>query len=214
MNKEDRGFVVGCIIGDGHLRERDSSVTLSMVHCSKQKDYLEWKVKKLSRILSNGKAAKIRKISNNGYDGYTWEKGHKYLRILYKWIYKNKVKTVSRYILNFLTAEAVAVWYMDDGSLSYKKRDGEIHAREFTLNTYLSVEENQVIVDYFKEVWGIEFKIVKSKNHYRLRCGGREGWKLIKLVKPYIIPCMLYKIDMKYKPNTKVEKDFNTFINS
>lgn len=214
MNKSERAFILGCVIGDGHLRKRDGNVSLSITHCAKQREYLEWKVLKLSSALNNGRVANIREVDNNGYVGFSWEKGHKYLRILYKWFYKNKTKSISRYLLNFLTEEAIAVWYMDDGSLSYKKRDGEIHAREFTLNTYLSLEENQIIVDYFKEAWSIEFKIVKSKNHYRLRCGGREGWKLIKLIKPYIVPCMLYKIDMQYKPDTKVNKDFNDYIYS
>lgn len=212
MDKKRRALVIGCVIGDGHIKIKDTSGTLCLCHGAKQEDYLRWKVEKLSRFFDNNKNANIRKINNNGYVGYVWEKGHKYFRILHKWIYKNKKKTISRRILNFLDAEAIAIWYMDDGSLSYKKRKDKIHAREFTLNTYLTLEENQIIIDYFSEVWGIKFKAVKSKNHYRLRCGGREGWKLIKLIKPFIIPSMQYKIDMKYIKNTKIANEFFDFI--
>lgn len=211
MNKDQRAFLIGCVIGDGHLRVRGSSATMSITHCAKQKEYLEWKVEKLSDILENRRTSVIRKINNSGYEGYSWEKGHKYLRILHKWMYKSGVKTLNPQILHYLNPEAIAIWYMDDGSLSFKKRDGEIHAREITLNTYLSKEENQIIIDYFFNYWGITFKIVKSKNSYRLRCGGREGWKLIKLIKPYIIPCMEYKIDMKYKAGNKIAKEFEEY---
>ena len=47
------------------------------------------------------------------------------------------------------------------------------------LNTGLNKEENQIIIDYFKDVWNISFSQVKNHNCYRLRCGKKEGEKLI-----------------------------------
>lgn len=38
---------------------------------------------------------------------------------------------------------------MDDGCLFAKKRNGKIHAWELYLNTYLTDEKNQIIIDYF-----------------------------------------------------------------
>lgn len=75
---------------------------------------------------------------------------------------------------------------MDDGGLSQKKRNGKVHANDLILNTHLSKEENQVIIDYFKEEWDIHFTQIKNKNRYRLRCGTREARKFISIVEPYI----------------------------
>ena len=41
---------------------------------------------------------------------------------------------------------------MDDGGLSQKKRNGVIYANELMLNTGLQKDDNQIIIDYFKEV--------------------------------------------------------------
>ena len=86
---------------------------------------------------------------------------------------------------------------MDDGSLCKKVRNGKIHAWDLYLNTYLTKEENQVIIDYFKEVHAISFGQVKNNGTYRLRCGTKEARKFIKLIEKHIIPSMKYKIEMK-----------------
>ena len=114
----------------------------------------------------------------------------------YKVIYPNNIKTISRNVLNYLNPQGIAIWYMDDGCLSAKKRNGKIHAYELILNTYISYEDNQIIVDYFKEVWNINFTITRDKGKSRIRCGTREARKFIEIVKPYIVPCMEYKINI------------------
>ena len=76
---------------------------------------------------------------------------------------------------------------MDDGSMSIKKIDGKPRGAEITLNTYLTTEENQVIIDFFQS----QFNINKSKGKYRLRMGKKEAMKFF----PMIIPSMRYKID-------------------
>ena len=64
------------------------------------------------------------------------------------------------------------------------------------ISTYTSIEENQIIVDYFKEVWGIEWKIARHKDKYFIY----RGWKSVDiekfmdLISPFIIPSMNYKL--------------------
>ena len=58
-------------------------------------------------------------------------------------------------------------------------------------------ENNQIIIDYFKEVWNISFyQFKEGKDTYSLCCGTQEGIKFIEIVKPYIESCpsMIYKI--------------------
>ncbi len=104
-------------------------------------------------------------------------------------------KIISRKFLNNLDDESIALWYMDDGSMSIKKRrNGKPHGIEVTLNTYLSTGENQIIIDYFLDVWDIRWGLNKSKNSYRLRMGKTEAKKMFKIINPYVIDSMKYKI--------------------
>lgn len=188
-----RSLLLGMIIGDGHLRKDSNCLTIT--HSQNQLEYLKYKKNMLENIL-NCKEIKIYKNTLNKYNTqcYSIYKYHKIFRILRKRLYVNNKKYLSFKILNHLDLEAIALWYMDDGSLSAKKRNGKIHAYELTLNTYLSKEENQIIINYFKEIWNINFGLNKSKNFYRLRMGTKEARKFSKMIENYIIPCMKYKL--------------------
>lgn len=199
LTRDDKKFLIACSLGDGCLYKdkRCNSVSFKLTHSIKQKSYFLWKVDRIKTILNCDVNLRYFK-RHNKYPAISYEKGHKYFRIIRKWLYKDSKKKISRYILNKLNVEGIAIWYMDDGCLSYKKRNGKIHARELTLNTYLSKEENDIIITYFKDVYNIHFKISKSKNKYRLRMGTIEAKKFVQLIKPYIHESMLYKIDFKY----------------
>lgn len=194
MDRRSRGILVGMVLGDGCLRKTSkNSSSLQIKHGCSQRDYIEHKANLLHSILG-GKKPAVTPINNNGYAGFVITKGCRYMDILRNWIYSNNVKKFNRKVLNLLNEEGIALWYMDDGSLVPKRRNGKIHAYEMYLCTYLTKEENQVIIDYFKEVWGVRFTQTKNKGKYRLRCGTKEFRKFREIVKPYIIPSMQYKI--------------------
>ena len=201
MNKNNKGILIGMIIGDGYLSQRKdkrwnyTQNSIQISHCIKQKEYLEHKSELLLSIFG-GKKPNVNEFNNNGYPGCRMMKTHKYFRVLYKLLYPNKNKVISRNVLNYLNPQGIALWYMDDGNLVTKRRNGKIHAYELRINTYLSYEENKVITDYFSEVWDINFTIVKDKGKTKIRCGTREARKFISIIKPFIIPCMQYKIDI------------------
>lgn len=200
MNRIDRGILIGMVLGDGCLSVfRDKRYTnsfhqrLTLKHGASQKEYIEYK-RDLLHSIFGGKKPKVKEINNNGYLGYTVSKSNSYFRVLHKQIYPSRKKCISRKVLDKLTPHGIAIWYMDDGSLYPKKRNGKIHAYELILNTYIPIEENEIIIDYFKENYDINFKIAKSKGSFRLRLGTREARKFIKIVEPYIIDSMKYKI--------------------
>lgn len=204
MNKEHRGILIGMILGDGCLNVRRDKrfpnswhSELMMVHNYKQYDYIKYKAELIHSIFG-GKMPKITRFDNNGYDGVRVCKSASYFRILYKWIYKDKKKTITRKILDWLTPHGLAIWWMDDGSLSMKKRNGKIHAREGHINTYITLEQNQIICEWLYDKFDVIAKSVKNKNLYRLRINTTNLKKFIPIIEPYIIPSMQYKIDMQY----------------
>lgn len=148
-----------------------------------------------------GNKPKLIDFDNSGYPGVRFSKTHRYFRILRRWIYPNNVKTISRKVLNYLSDEGIAIWYMDDGSYTAKRRkDGKIHAMELHISTYIPWEQNELIIDFFKEKYDISFTQVRDRQSYRLRCGTKESRKFIDLVSPYILPSMLYKIQKARAP--------------
>lgn len=204
MKKENKSILIGLSIGDGYIRSRKdkrynyTQNSIEFIHAEKQKEYIEYKADLLHSVFG-GKRPNVRFFINNGYPAYSMMKTDKYFRIIYKLLYFNGRKRITRRCLDYLTPKAIAIWYMDDGNLSKKKRDGKIHAYELFLNTFVSDEENEIIIRYFKEVWDINFAKVKNNDGYRLRCGTKEARKFIKIVDDFVIPSMKYKTDISNK---------------
>src|SRR5699024_917839 len=113
-----------------------------------------------------GKRPKVSFINNNGFPAYSIRKVNSYFRNLHSWMYVNKKKIISRKILDMLTIKGIALWYMDDGNLSAKKRNGKIHAYELFINTHEDRPTNQIIIDYFKEVHGIDRKSTRLNSSH------------------------------------------------
>lgn len=209
VGTELRSAIIGMIAGDAGIRKQKdcSSVSLRICHAERQREYLEYKRDILQNLFKAWEIP-IKTVNNSGYPGvFLRTRTHPRLRVIHKWFYKGGKKRFSRRILDYLTPLGIALWYMDDGSVSYKKRDGKIHGREIHLNTYCSFEEAEIIQAYFKEAWDVSWTLVFNKGFYRLRMGAGEAEKFFALVKPYIIPSMRYKLDLKYKSTTPKASD-------
>lgn len=194
--KESRNAMLGVILGDGHLN-KEGAIEIS--HTTKNLDYLNWKLKYLRSF--GVKCCEIIHYDNNGFPAAGFRvsssKWGKFLRhYLYSKGYKDFYK---RKILNRLKPEHLAIWYMDDGSLSQKKRDGVVRANDLTISTYTTKENNQVLIDYFWEVWGVRFSQRSNKGKFLLRCGTTEARKFIDIVREYVeqVPSMAHKLRIK-----------------
>ena len=201
FNKESRNLIIGMLLGDGTI---SNNYVFKLSHGYKQKEYLEWKIKLLNEygIKNNGLKYYIQKIGYNigSTVYYSQLSTIPFIKVLRRVIYKPKKEYFNRKILNRLDALGIAIWYMDDGHINIRKTGDKIHGFYIKIATCLSKEQNQIIIDYFKEVWDISFYQFKEgkpgKNTYSLCCGTQEGVKFIELIKPYVESCpsMLYKI--------------------
>ena len=203
---DKKSILIGLCLGDGYIYQGKTIKKSGLRHCGilvkhgkNQKDYCVFKASLLEKCVNT--PVTVSEFNNSGFIGYKFSKGHKYFRILRKWIYKDNIKTFSTKLLNKLTPASIALWYMDDGGLSAKKRNGTIYTYEIFLNTGKGKEDNQIIIDYFKNKWNIQFNQVKNNNVYRLRVNIREGGKFLKLVLSYIPECMKYKVTVLEKFN-------------
>lgn len=200
MDKNKKALLIGLILGDGHLNN-NSGVCLEIEHGHKQKSYIEYKAKLIAKLL-NCKEPNL--YYNKNKNTYKISKGHRYFRILYKWVYRNRKKLFSKEILKLLTPEAIALWWMDDGShaICRRKPTGKIMSHSFHFYTFTDPESTQNIIDYFYETYNIKFYPINHKlkngiGQY-LKCRTKEGRKFCDLIRPYILPEFQYKI---LKPN-------------
>lgn len=201
FNKDSRNLLIALLLGDGTISNNN---VFKIAHSEVQKDYLEWKVKQLNE---NG-------IRNNGIKSYIKTRGFNvgvpvyytqlnivpFIKVLRRVVYKDKKILGNRKLLNRITPMGVAIWYMDDGHINIRRnKEGRVHGFYIKISTCEPKEEVQVIIDYFKEQWGINFYMFhegRKEDSYSLCCGTREGLKFIELVRPYVeqVPSMLHKI--------------------
>lgn len=191
IKKQHRNLLIGLSIGDGYINKNGF---IDIWHSPKQKEYVLYKyslVKEYCNIQPYP-----RKFSS-GFESFGFRtKVNDFIKLIHRILYKNGKKTLSKKLLNRLSPKELAIWWMDDGSMSKKinKSNGNIKALVFTLSTCTTIEQNQIIIDFFKEKYDISFGIRKMKNSYSLICGTKEGKKLSKLLEPFIIDSMKYKI--------------------
>ena len=208
ITKESRNLLIALLLGDGTISNNN---VFKLSHCKEQRDYLEWKIEQLKEAGLRNNGLK-EYASVNGYNigkkvYYTQLNIIPFIKVLRRVFYKPYKKLGNRKLLNRLDAKGIAIWYMDDGHINYRKTNGKVHGFYIKIATCIPKEELQIIIDYFKEVWDIEFYMFhegKKENSYSLCCGTKEGIKFINIVKPYVeqVPSMIHKIQYDLSQRT------------
>jgi len=183
LTKKEKSIIVGSVLGDGYLRivpgrknalfEIDSSI--------KQKFYIDWKYQALKRIVITPPR---RRKGNGTRIAYRFStRQHPDLTEIYQKFYQNGKKIVPEFQLNSLI---MAVWFMDDGSKTYKT---------YYLNTqgfdYLSQKR---LIETLKKEYGIESSLNRDKIYYRIRIRTGSADRFRRIINPYIVPTMRYKL--------------------
>ena len=208
ITKESRNLLIALLLGDGTISNNN---VFKLSHCKEQRDYLEWKIEQLKEAGLRNNGLKEYVIVNGYNIGkkvyYTQLNIIPFIKVLRRVFYKPYKKLGNRKLLNRLDAKGIAIWYMDDGHINYRKTNGKVHGFYIKIATCIPKEELQIIIDYFKEVWDIEFYMFhegKKENSYSLCCGTKEGIKFINIVKPYVeqVPSMIHKIQYDLSQRT------------
>lgn len=213
FNKNSRNLLIAMLLGDGTIckNSKTGGCFMKLHQGRKQKEYAEWKADKLNEFGIPNSGVKEYRMKTNFTHGELWSsyvcriKANPFINVLRRVIYKPEGKIFSRKLLNRITPLGLAIWYMDDGSLNFKKHtlvDGskKIHGLFLRISTCLPKAILQTYIDYFKEVWDINFHMYhegKKEDSYSLNCGTNEAIKFINIVAPYVkqVPSMRYKIE-------------------
>lgn len=198
MNRKTRGLLVGTLLGDSSIHTTPHNCIFQFTHQIKQKEFAFHKAEVISSSFNKKKKEPSYYKSNTAYgevEYYKYSLANKYFNYLHRIAYPLGKKLFSRKLLNYLTPQGIAWWYMDDGGLGRKDINSEMR-----ISTYCSLEEIETIILYFQEVWGIKGNKRLSKKHqtYYLAFGYKEAKKFEKLVRPFILPTMEYKLPSFY----------------
>lgn len=200
MKRSKKALLIALVLGDGYIRvdtrHKAQSTSIHICHSKAQQEYVEYKADLLTSLVG-GKRPNCREFLCKWPDGSTYkqirfEKAHPYFRVLRKWMYPNKYNIN---ILKHLTPKAIAIWYMDDGSIIANNRypDGTCSSARTNLHLCTTKEIAEDVCKYFMETWDIKFTTFNEKGTYSIRCFHKEGKKFHDLIHEYIIPLMSYK---------------------
>lgn len=196
LTYEEEQVVLGLILGDGTLRKdyhgKYTGTSLSYAHCIKQQEYAEHKAKLLQRIISStGERSQIHyRTGNRHYNVTVRSISTIALNKYYPMFYENKKKFIGAEVMNKIDALGMAIWYMDDGCA------GTHRGYYLCTNGFLR-EDVEKATEIIEKRFGIKASVVNSSIKQPMIFIGVRGGnshKFEQLIRPYIIPSMLYKL--------------------
>ena len=213
LSKNVRDIILGSLLGDGSLaiNPKYKNPRFSFRHSIKQKEYFFWKVEMLKEIC--GESCYWLQGSEKKPDGWGTAKYRfqskalssltEIYNLTHKRVSGTKVR-ITRKWLNQLSPLSLAIWWQDDGSLVSDSRQGVICTDGFSL------EEIEIINQYFKKVLNIETKIGRVSNQEKYRIwirSSEELKKFLRIIIPHVyVKSMLYKILLTYKDSQIQER--------
>jgi len=107
----------------------------------------------------------------------------------YNGFYEFGDKIVPLFIHRWVTPRALAYWFMDSG-------ERHQNSYMFHLHHFSNLQDHKMLIDLLKHMFWIDAEIYidANKGWYKLRLSDESAPKFISIIKPYVIPCMYYKI--------------------
>jgi LAGLIDADG DNA endonuclease family protein len=180
LSEVQHQIVIGTLIGDGAMRCKTNAL-LEINHSSHQRSYVDWKYHQLASLVRT--PPKARK-SNGARIAYRFvTRSLPELTPYFRLFYGNGRKEVPEVELHELT---LAVWFMDDGCRS--RSSVYLNTQQYDLVSQLR------LLRLLREQWGIEGALNRDKAYHRLRLTVESTRRFARLVEPYLLPELRYKL--------------------
>lgn len=188
FNNKQKEFIIGTMLGDGHLSCNGTAPRLNIIHSIKQMDYFFWKKEIMGNFINNCQIYKEKTRNSTRISSTSIV--HNEFSFYYKLFYDNKKKIIKDELINYITPMAMAVWVMDDGWKNYSNI--RISSESFTKI------ENEKLQYMIKINFNIYCKVAEynrnNKKYYYLSFNKENSILLTKLIEPYFEESMKYKL--------------------
>ncbi len=191
LTQIQRSLLVGMLLGDGHLETQNGrTYRLKVEHSIIQKEYVEWLYEQFKDFVRTPPQEKKKSLHGKSHTSYffsTYSLGT--FRFYAQQFYVGRKKIMPKLIEKFLDPLAVAIWFMDDGS--YKSEQHKtyiIHALGYRKN------DLELVKKVFQEKFGIALGIHKQYDRWRIYVYSDSAEKFKKLIEPYVVPSLKYKL--------------------
>ena len=181
LTEEQRQILIGVLLGDGAMRKKTHAL-LEINHSYTQKEYVEWLYQHFKKYV--GTPPKARK-GNGDRTAYRFTtKSVSVFTHFYNLFFKGNKKTIPETLA--LSPLTLAIWYMDDGS----RCDTDIYFN----SQQFSLEEQEKLVIELNKQFKVKSSLNRDKQYYRIRIKKESVSMFMKIISPYIIPSMKYKL--------------------
>lgn len=197
-----RGAVIGMVMGDGSLYRnqlRNGQPTgdykIDIGHGDKQFGYLLHKKGIVNQIFDYDIPITEKIVQNKYLLCRFVSRTHPRLSTIGKEIYINGKKRITSWVLDNITDEGMAYWYMDDGCLYKRKNRPNNFTTILAVNGFLEEDVDRMLI-WLNEKYQSQFKKNKHvTSGYDIRGGITKTFNFLDAMKPYRVPCLDYKFE-------------------
>lgn len=209
LTLRQKEILYGAMMGDAKRQYSRRNSSAGFGQSEKQYDYLMWKHNEFKNIISEKVLKRyvfLDKRSGNTNTSWRFHtKANSDVEECINNFYGKNGKQINRNILDNLSELSLAVWYMDDGFTDWRYKTREYGGNptpevKICTDSY-SKESCDNIVEWFKERWNIDSHLrergIRSDGgmSYRVVLKYTSAYFFLDLIRPHIIPSMLYKVD-------------------
>ena len=174
ITKEDRSILIASCIGKSYLNKKG----ILEVYEKDPKD-LEYKLRMLKKFRNS------HTVTANSFRCKTT----KYSRLLRRILFPENRLVITRKIASKLTSRSLAILYQDFGFRGQR------------FNYRLTLENAEVLRDVFKDKFALDFKVIKIKNSYYLKCNKMTQQRFYSIVEPFLMVSSRHE-PKRFEPRT------------
>lgn len=210
-NRKDlKGAIFGMLMGDlgmCKLDGKNANAWFTMTHSDEQYEYqmIKSKILEMHPLVTTKTSERFTHLKSTGKDYHQWQtisNRNKYATSIYKIIYPNHKKIVTRDILDKITDFGLFLWYLDDGYLNIRRRkDGTIKEyRMFLFTNGFTVDEVKTIKKWFEDKYNISPNINKKGKGYILYFNAEKTRRFMSIINKFygLVPCLNRKFLKEY----------------
>lgn len=184
-----KSIVTGCLLGDGYVYPNG---TLQIDHSWSQRAYVEWKYSRLSQVAGKPPRRVERTDRRNAK---TYASLRFYTRAVFveerTLFYFEGDKRVPSDIEDRLDPLALAVWYMDDGGRGGHTKLGMV----WNVSSF-PTQDREALQGGLLDRYGIKTTVQRAGTGVHLYIRAASAARFIEIVRPHVIPSMLYKLPL------------------